>query len=85
MSSMNKIRVLFFATLRQAAGMKTLDLEIPDQLSVRDLLEMLGRDYPSLKEPLKTVVVAINREFAFEDALIPAGSDVGLFPPVSGG
>ena len=33
----------------------------------------------------KTVVVAINREFAFDDALIPAGGEVALFPPVSGG
>jgi molybdopterin converting factor small subunit len=38
-----------------------------------------------LTESLKTVVVAINREFAFDDALIPAGGEVALFPPVSGG
>jgi molybdopterin converting factor subunit 1 len=82
---MSKIKVLFFATLRQATGMKSLDLEIPDQLDVQGLLNMLGHDYPALREPLKTVLVAINREFAFEDALIPADSEVGLFPPVSGG
>jgi len=85
MWSMSKIKVLFFATLRQAAGVKSLDLEIPDQLDVRGLLDMLGDEHPALREPLKTVLVAINREFAFEDALIPANSEVGLFPPVSGG
>ena len=32
---------------------------------------MLGRDYPDLREHLKTVLVAINREFAFADAVDP--------------
>lgn len=82
---MSSIKVLFFATLRQAAGMKTLEMEIPDQLTVQGLLDILSRDYPALREHLKTVLVAINREFAFEDAIVPAGCEVGLFPPVSGG
>ncbi len=82
---MSKIHVLFFATLRQAAGMKTLELDIPDRLSVQGLLDLLSRDYPALQAHLKTVLVAVNREFAFADALIPAESEVGLFPPVSGG
>jgi molybdopterin synthase sulfur carrier subunit len=82
---MSKIRVLFFATMRQAAGVKALEVEVPEQLNVQGLLDMLGRDYPALRAHLKTVLVAINREFAFADAIIPADSEVGLFPPVSGG
>jgi len=82
---MNKIRVLFFATLRQRAGMKALELEIPDDMDVQGLRDQLSRDYPALVESLKTVVVAINREFAFDDAIIPSGGEVALFPPVSGG
>jgi molybdopterin converting factor subunit 1 len=82
---MSKVKVLFFATLRQAAGMKALELELPEQTSVQSLLDMLGRDYPALREHLKSVLVAINREFAFPDAVVPADSEVGLFPPVSGG
>jgi len=34
---------------------------------------------------LKTVVVSINREFAFDEAVIPANGEIALFPPVSGG
>jgi sulfur-carrier protein len=82
---MSKIKVLFFATLRQAVGAKSLELEIPDHLTVQGLLDTLGRDYPALHERLKTAVVAINREFAFPEAVVPADSEVGLFPPVSGG
>ena len=46
---MSKVKVLFFATLRQAAGVKALELEIPERLNVQGLLEMLGRDYPALQ------------------------------------
>lgn len=82
---MNKIKVLFFATLRQRAGMKFLDLEVPEAMDVQGLRQQLGRDYPALRESLKTVVVSVNREFAFDEAVIPANGEVALFPPVSGG
>lgn len=82
---MNSIKVLFFATLRQRAGMKALEMEIPEDMNVRALKERLAREYPSLEESLKTVVVAVNREYAPEDAIIPARGEVALFPPVSGG
>jgi molybdopterin converting factor subunit 1 len=82
---MNRIKVLFFATLRQRAGMKFLDLEVPEAMDVQGLRQQLGRDYPALRESLKTVVVSINREFAFDEAVIPANGEIALFPPVSGG
>jgi molybdopterin converting factor subunit 1 len=82
---MNRIRVLFFATLRQRAGRKSLDLEIPEEMNVQGLRDQLSRDYPALREPLETVVVAINREFAFDNAVIPPEGEVAFFPPVSGG
>jgi len=80
-----KIKVLFFATLRQRAGMKSLELEVPQDMSVEGLRRQLSRDYPALTESLKTVVVSVNREFAFDDAILPENGEVALFPPVSGG
>ncbi len=82
---MNRIRVLFFATLRQRAGTREIELEIPEALDVRGLRQKLGTDMPDLRSSLGTVLVSINREYAFEDALIPPGAEVALFPPVSGG
>ncbi len=82
---MNKIRVLFFATLRQRAGTKEIEMEVPETLDVRGLRQRLGADLPDLQSSLGTVLVSINREYAFEDALIPPGAEVALFPPVSGG
>jgi molybdopterin converting factor small subunit len=42
-------------------------------------------DYPNLKESLKSVLITINREYAFDEAVIPQHAEVGMFPPVSGG
>ncbi len=82
---MNKIRLLFFATLRDRAGTKTAEVEVPAGTTVRGLKERLEQDYPGLGPSLKTALIAVNREYAQEDAVLPENAEVGLFPPVSGG
>jgi len=82
---MNKVKVLLFATLRDRAGAKELDLSVPDGLDVKGLKDQLGREYPNLKIPLETAVISINRQYAFDEDIIPANGEVALFPPVSGG
>jgi len=82
---MIKIKVLFFATLRDRAGIKSLELEILPETTVQNLKDLLVASYPGLKETMDSVVISINREFAFDEALVPDGAEVALFPPVSGG
>jgi molybdopterin converting factor subunit 1 len=82
---MNHIKVLLFATLRDRAGTKSLELEIPNDTTVQGLKEQIGRDYPNLKEAMETVLISINREYAFDEAVVPQNAEVAMFPPVSGG
>lgn len=82
---MNHIRVLFFATLRDRAGTKNVDLDIPAETTVQALKELVVEAYPGLKETMDTVVISINREFAFDEGLVPENAEVAMFPPVSGG
>lgn len=82
---MNRIKILFFATIRDRAGMKSLELEIPADMTIAQLKEKLGVDHPNLKESMKSVLVTINREYAFDEATVPSNAEVALFPPVSGG
>jgi len=79
------VKVLFFATLKERAGVREIILNLEDGSRVRDLKWHLGREFPSLTPALETALVAVNREFAFDDDFIPAGAEVALFPPVSGG
>ncbi|MGA7194834.1 MAG: molybdopterin converting factor subunit 1 [Anaerolineales bacterium] len=82
---MNKIGVLFFATLRDRAGTKSVELEIPADMTVQALKEKLANDYPNLKESMRAILVSVNKEYASNESTIPQNAEVALFPPVSGG
>ena len=82
---MNRVKLLFFATLRDRAGTKTMELEIPAGLTVQGLKDKISNEYPNLKESMSSVLITINREYAFDDAIIPPDAELAMFPPVSGG
>ena len=82
---MNTITVLFFSTLRGRAGVKAIDLSLPLGHTVKELKRTLVDTLPALEEAMSSVVVSINREFAFDETVIPENAEVALFPPVSGG
>ena len=82
---MNHVKLLFFATLRDRAGMKSIELDIPSELTVQGLKDKISVEYPSLKESMSSVLITINREYAFDEAIIPVNAELAMFPPVSGG
>jgi molybdopterin converting factor subunit 1 len=82
---MNKVKVLFFATIRERMGTKSLELEIPSDLTIQGLKDRLAGEYPKVKESMKSVLITINREYAFDEAIVPPNAEIGMFPPVSGG
>jgi molybdopterin converting factor subunit 1 len=82
---MNHIKVLFFATLRDRAGTKFFELDIPEITTVQDLKNLVVESYPGLKGMMDTVVISVNREFAFDESTLPENAEVAMFPPVSGG
>lgn len=82
---MNHIKLLFFATIRDRAGTKSLEIDVPADLTILGLKEKLSADYPELKDSLKSVLITINREYAFDEAIVPPNAEIALFPPVSGG
>lgn len=82
---MNLIKVLLFASLKERAGVSSIDLEIPDEASVKDLKSVLADQYPGLAPALDSALVSLNREFAFDEDLVPSQAEAAIFPPVSGG
>ncbi|MFZ5880033.1 MAG: molybdopterin converting factor subunit 1 [Chloroflexota bacterium] len=82
---MNRIKLLFFATLRERAGMRSLNLEISEDLTIQGLKNKLAQEYPNLAPSMSSVLVSIDREYAFDETVIPQNAEIALFPPVSGG
>jgi len=81
----NTVKVLFFATMKEAAGRKEVMIELVDEARVGDVKHLLITQYPGLVKAMGSALVAINREFAFDDDIIPKNAEIALFPPVSGG
>ncbi len=82
---MSKVRLMFFATLRDQAGTRTAELELPAGATVAALRKQLAAAYPALARSVESALVAINREYADNETVVPDGAEVALFPPVSGG
>ncbi len=82
---MNKVKILFFATLRDRAGTKTAEMEVPEGTTVGELRDRIAEVYPALGPALQTALIAVTREYAAPEAVLPDHADVALFPPVSGG
>ncbi len=80
-----KLHILFFATLKDRAGLDKYTLEIGDGTTVANLKSRLAADLPNLAPALPTALVSVNHEFAFAEDALKDGDEVALFPPVSGG
>ncbi len=79
------VTVLFFATLRDRAGVRQVGLKLAEGMTVADFKRRLAADFPGLAQAMGTVLVSVNREFAFDEEVIPGGAEIAVFPPVSGG
>src|SRR5215212_10160696 len=78
------VTVRLFAGLRERAGADSLAVEVAEPATVADLLAALDGT-PVGGMPERSVIVAVNREYAGKEAPVRAGDEVALIPPVSGG
>jgi molybdopterin converting factor subunit 1 len=80
------IDVRLFAVLRERAGRDSVTVEVPDGATVRDAIDAVAAT-PGLADvmPRVSVVMAVNREYANDDAPLAEGDELALIPPVSGG
>ena len=79
------VKVLFFATMRERTGIRDIILDIPEGTAVADFKKLLVQQYPGLAAAMSSVLVAVNKEFAFDEQIILDKSEIAVFPPVSGG
>jgi MoaE-MoaD fusion protein len=75
-----KVAVRLFAGLRERAGTRALEIELPDGATAADVWPALG-----LGDEPPGLLLAVNRAYASRDASLFDGDEVALIPPVSGG
>jgi molybdopterin converting factor subunit 1 len=80
-----RVKILFFANLRELVGVKEISMDLVEGTRVDEVKSILCQEYPNLKRAMESILVAVNKEYAFDEEVVPAGAEVAFFPPVSGG
>jgi sulfur-carrier protein len=80
-----KIKVKFFAILRERAGASAISKELADGSTVGDLWRELQKDYVKLDVPGIRLLYAVNQNYVGSDHRLSDQDEVVFIPPVSGG
>jgi molybdopterin synthase sulfur carrier subunit len=84
-----KIRLLFFASLRERLGAVSEELELPANVktvaTLREHLHSRGGPWAEVFAPNRNVRAAVNQDMVQPAAAIKGGDEVAFFPPVTGG
>ena len=80
------VRLLLFGAAREAVGgdeFHTLQVSAP--ANVASVCTAAQARFPALKRFGRSLLVAVNEEYAAPDESVRDGDEVAIFPPVSGG
>lgn len=80
-----KVKIKFFAILRERAGAGEITKEIGEGSTVRELWEILKRDYPKLAPVEMRLLYAVNQNYVNGDHVLKERDEIVFVPPVSGG
>ncbi len=80
-----KVKIRFFAALRDRAGTNEATKEVAEGCTVGKLWEVLQKDYPKLAPVNMKLLYAVNRDYVSTDHVLKDMDEVVFVPPISGG
>jgi molybdopterin converting factor subunit 1 len=80
------VRVLFFGAAREVVGRDRIDLSLRAPANAASAFEEILSSYPELQRRFgRSLLFAVNQEYAQGEREVRAGDELAVFPPVSGG
>jgi molybdopterin converting factor subunit 1 len=80
-----RVCVLYFGVLKDLIGESRAEMELPEALSVSELVAMHRESGKAAASVWDSLAVAVNQEYAKAGDVLREGDEVALLPPVSGG
>jgi len=80
-----KIRVLFFGAARDAVEANQMDLALDEPATVSSAFQSLKTRFSKLERFGRSLLFAVNQEYATPDTQLKENDELAVFPPVSGG
>lgn len=80
-----KVRVKFFAMLREKVGAGEIIREMKEGSTVAELWGGLQKEFPKLAVPGIRLLYAVNQNYVAQDQVLQDQDEVVFIPPVSGG
>jgi MoaD family protein len=80
-----KVRVQFYAQLRDLIGLRELDVDVAEDATVSDLLEQIYAQQPKLRSHDKSILIGAGVEFVDRNYRLKPGEEISIMPPVQGG
>ena len=79
------VRVLFFGAARDAVGQSEVDFVLQGSPNAAGAFAQVVASFPGLGRFGRSLLFAVNQEYARPDGAVNEGDELALFPPVSGG
>jgi len=79
------VRVLFFGAARDAVGEEQIELNCGSGCNAGEALQKILSENPALNRFGKSLLLAVNQEYADQNRELRNGDELAIFPPVSGG
>ena len=79
------IRVLFFGAARDVVDSNPLDLSLDAPATVGSAFQSLVQRFSQLERFGRSLLFAVNQEYATPETLLKENDELAVFPPVSGG
>lgn len=80
-----KVRLLFFAVLRDIAGTDMRELAVDEGTTARDVWQSLRNEFAKLADYAQPPMIAVNESYADPETILRDGDELAFIPPVAGG
>jgi len=79
------VRVLFFGAAREIAGRDEVALSLSAPASSSSAFEEILENFPELRRFGRSLLLAVNQDYARGEVPVRSGDELAILPPVSGG